>query len=196
MTTKRTFTIIGLRAGGYHSIEAIELTPDILNKKLVRVVGQHRQGKTSLLNLIKTGLGGLSEVQKKEALEKGFYTEVDLIGCGMNLTLGVRVTEYSKGESKGEPKIETFIYSKKADGTTEAPILDGKKLTASEFSKIADTGMTYGFNDVFSNQATDHKKVIEKMYSSELGKLGADIVITKVNSARDLRDKARGVSNL
>jgi len=53
--------------------------------------------------------------------------------------------------------------------------------------------MTYGFNDVFSNQATDHKKVIEKMYSSELGKLGADVVITKVNSARDLRDKARGV---
>lgn len=193
MKEQRQFTIIGIRAGGYHTLEAVELTPDILSKKLVRVVGQHRQGKTSLLNLVKIGLGGLGEVQKREALEKGFYTEVNLIGCGINLFLGVRVSEFSKGESKGEPKIETFIYSKKPDGSTEAPVLDGKKLTAAEFSKMVDTGMTFGFNDVFSNQPTEHKRVIEKMYSSELGKLGADAIIAKVNDARTKRDLARGV---
>lgn len=189
--TQRQFTIIGLKAGGYHSIEAVELTPDILSKKLVRVIGEHKQGKTSLINFVKIAIGGLDEVQKKEALEKGFYTEINLFGCGLNLYLGVRVTEFQKGENKGEPKIETFIYSKKEDGTTETPILDGKKLTAAEFAKIADTGMTFNFDSVFSEHSTDHKKVIEKMYASELGKLGAAEVIAKVNDARADRDLKR-----
>lgn len=190
--SQRQFTIIGLKAGGYHSIEAVELTPDILSKKLVRVIGEHKQGKTSLINFVKIAIGGLDEVQKKEALEKGFYTEINLFGCGLNLYLGVRVTEFQKGENKGEPKIETFIYSKKEDGTTETPILDGKKLTAAEFAKIADTGMTFNFDSVFSEHSTEHKKVIEKMYASELGKLGAAEVIAKVNDARNDRDLKRG----
>ena len=193
MKEQRQFTLIGLRLSKYHTIQAIELTPDILSNKLVRVAGEHRQGKTSVLNGLKMSLGGLSEIQKKEALEKGFLAESHLIGCGLNLFIGIRVTEFSKGESKGEPKLETFIYSKKPDGTIEPPILDGKKLTAAEFSKIVDTGMTFGFSDVFSNQPTEQKRVIEKMYSSELGKLGAEAIISKVNDARTKRDLARGV---
>jgi len=46
---------------------------------------------------------------------------------------------------------------------------------------------------LFSSNATEHRKLIEKLFSEELAKLGVASVVEKINSARQVRDNRRNI---
>ena len=64
--------IIGLTAGEYNTLKAVVLTPDILSKKLIQVVGESGEGKTSLLDLIKYPYPVRTPLRKKIFCQRDF----------------------------------------------------------------------------------------------------------------------------
>ena len=51
MNNQKKVEIIGFEAGNYNTIKVVRLTPDILSKKFIQVVGESGAGKSSLLEL-------------------------------------------------------------------------------------------------------------------------------------------------
>ena len=113
------------------------LTPSLLDKKLIAITGETGNGKSTLLDLIKTSISGSDAIKKKDILEKGYLAEAQLLDGEIKLFVGAKVTEYQKGESKGEPKFEIFLYSKDKNGKQYTPIIDGVPCTASDYVQNA-----------------------------------------------------------
>jgi len=128
--------ILGLRAQGYKSIEAVTLSPDLFTGKLVRVTGDIGNGKTSLMELVQIALSGSDAIAKKDALKTGFLSEVQILDGEHKLFMGVRVRDIERGESKGQPKFETFLFEKDKDGKQYVPVIDGRKATASDYMNM------------------------------------------------------------
>jgi len=105
--------------------------------------------------------------------------------------VGAKVTEYQRGESKGEPKFEIFLYAKDDNGATYTPILDGTKATAGEYVKLLTTDLTFNMASMFTSNQTEHRKLIEKLFKPELDRLGADEVMAKILKAKAHRDGCR-----
>lgn len=185
--------IIGFRANGYKAIEAVVLTPDLLQEKLVRIVGEIGNGKSSLMELMQIALSGSDAVAKKDTLKNGFIAEVQIADGDHKLFMGAKVREISKGENKGEPMFETFLYEKDIDGKPFAPIIDGRKATASDYMSMLHTEITFNMPALFSNNQTEHRKLIENLFSAELKKLGIDAVVERIDHAKKRQDNTRAI---
>ena len=105
--------------------------------------------------------------------------------------MGAKVTEYQRGESKGDPKFEIFLYAKDDNGATYTPILDGTKATAGEYVKLLTTDLTFNMASMFTSNQTEHRKLIEKLFKPELDRLGADEVMARILKAKAHRDGCR-----
>jgi ABC-type dipeptide/oligopeptide/nickel transport system ATPase component len=182
---------IGFRAENSGIIKAVELTPDILSRKMVVVRGESGAGKSSLMKLIQTAVSGTEAIASKNVLEKGYLTEAQLLDGEVKLFVGAKVTEYQRGESKGEPKFEIFLYSKDDKGNAYTPIVDGVKCTAGEYVKMLTTDLTFNMASLFTSNQAEHRKLIEKLFKPELDKLGADAVVAKILEAKKHRDACR-----
>ena len=182
---------IGFRAQNSGIIKAVELTPDLLSKKMLVLKGESGNGKSSLIKLMQTAVSGTEAIASKNVLEKGYLTEAQLLDGEVKLFVGAKVTEYQRGESKGEPKFEIFLYAKDANGNAYTPIVDGVKCTAGEYVKMLTTDLTFNMASLFTSNQAEHRKLIEKLFKPELDKLGADAVVAKILEAKKHRDACR-----
>ena len=185
--------IIGFRANGYKAIEAVVLQPDLLKEKLVRIVGEIGNGKSSLMELMQIALSGSDAVAKKDALKTGFIAEVQISDGDHKLFMGAKVTEFVKGENKGMPKFETFLYEKDIDGKPFVPVIDGRKATASDYMEMLHTEITFNMPLLFSNNQTEHRKLIEGLFSQELKSLGIEAVVARIEDAKKRQDNTRAI---
>ena len=182
---------IGFRAQNSGIIKAVELTPDLLSKKMLVLKGESGNGKSSLIKLMQTAVSGTEAIASKNVLEKGYLTEAQLLDGEVKLFVGAKVTEYQRGENKGEPKFEIFLYAKDDNGNAYTPIVDGVKCTAGEYVKMLTTDLTFNMASLFSSNQAEHRKLIEKLFKPELDKLGADAVVAKILEAKKHRDACR-----
>lgn len=185
--------ILGLRAQGYKSIQAVTLAPDIFTGKLVKVVGEIGNGKSSLLELLQIALSGSDAIAKKDALKTGFLSEVQILDGEHKLFMGVRVRDIERGESKGQPKFETFLFEKDADGKPYTPVIDGRKATASDYMEMLHTDITFNMPVLFTNNQTEHRKLLEKLFENELKKLGVEEVVKRIEEAKKRQDNTRAI---
>lgn len=188
---QKTVKLIGFRAENSGIIRAVELTPDLLSKRMIVLTGDSGNGKSSLIKLMQTAVSGTEAIASKNVLEKGYLTEAQLLDGEIKLFVGAKVTEYQRGESKGEPKFEIFLYAKDDNGATYTPILDGTKATAGEYVKLLTTDLTFNMASMFTSNQTEHRKLIEKLFKPELDRLGADEVMAKILKAKAHRDGCR-----
>lgn len=189
--TKKQLKIIGLKAKDYRTLEAVELTPDIMSNSLIRIIGEHGAGKSSTIDLFKIPLTGLSGNNTKENIGNGFNTELLLFDGEKKVYLGVKIEPIQRGDSKGNPKETWYLYTKKENGDIDPVFLNGEKMTAGSFTKEINTSLTFNIPSLFTKNATEHRKVIEGMFAEELSKLGANEVIKEINAAREVRDTNR-----
>lgn len=191
--TQKQVHIIGLRAEGYKAILSALLTPDLFTGKLVRVTGEIGNGKSSLMELLQIALSGTDAIAKKDALKSGFLSEVQILDGDHKLFMGARVREIERGENKGAPKFETFLYEKDNDGKPFTPVIDGRKATASDYMNMLHTDITFNMPVLFSNNQKEHRELIEKLFKEELQKLGIEAVIERIEAAKKRQDNARAI---
>jgi energy-coupling factor transporter ATP-binding protein EcfA2 len=183
--------LIGLRVKNNGIIQAAELTPDLLSKRLVLVTGNIGNGKSSLLNAAKIATSGTDAIKKTDALPVGFVAEALLLDGEVPIYIGVKTDTYQRGQKAGDKKMETYLYTKDGSGKAVQPIIDGVAWTAAQYWKALTTELTYSINDLFSENQTTHRKLIEKLFKPELDALNADEVVARINEARKRRDEAR-----
>lgn len=191
MKEQKELRLLGFHAENHRNIKVVELTPDLLNKKLIKVIGSEGSGKSSLLELIQTAIAGTDAIKSKSILESGYLTEVQLMDGDVKIWMGVKVRELTKGASKGENVVETFLYTKDADGKIEDYISDGVAWTAAQFVKEINTNLIFDTKSLYTENATEHRKLIEKLFAEDLAKLGAAAKVTEILASKASRDSAR-----
>jgi len=191
MNNQKQVEIIGFEAGNYNTIKVVRLTPDILSKKFIQIVGESGAGKSSLLELLKLPISGTDTIKKKAILEKGFFTQAQLLDGDLNIYIGAKVSEYQRGEKAGDPKFEFYLYSLDENGKQYQPIIDGVAATASEYTKLLTTDLTFKMADMFSENQTIHRKLIESLFKDELNALKADELNASIERRKIERDNAR-----
>lgn len=183
--------LIGLKVLDNNVIKAVELTPDIMSKRLIQIVGESGNGKTTLVESLKTAIGGMNAVAKKDALAPGFLTEAQLTDGEIKIFVGVRKRELTKGERQGDSVVETFLYAKNDEGEMYTPIIDGESATAAKYVKLLTTDLTFSMPALFTENQTVHRKLIESLFKEELDGLGADEVVARIMDCKQERDAAR-----
>lgn len=183
--------ILSFRAENHNIIKAVVLTPDIMSKKLIQLVGESGNGKSTLLEMLQTATAGVAAIKKKDILENGYLSEVLLLDGDIKIYAGAKVTQYQKGGKKGENKFETYLYAKDADGKQYQPLIDGVAATAGKYVEMLTTELTFNMAALFSENQTTHRQLIEKLYKPELEELGADKVVADILAAKKHRDACR-----
>ena len=128
---------------------------------------------------MKAAISGSDAIKKKDILEKGYLAEAQLCDGDIKLFVGAKVTEYQRGENKGEPKFEIFLYAKDDNGKSYQPIIDGVACSSADYVKMLTTELTFSMPDLHSENQSVHRKLIEKLFKPELDALGADEVVEK-----------------
>lgn len=188
---QKQVNLIGLRVKNNGIIQAAELTPDLLQKRLVLVTGNIGNGKSSLLNAAKIATSGTDAIKKSDVLPDGFISEALLLDGEVPIYIGVKTGTYQRGEKAGETKLETYLYTKDANEKRVQPVIDGVAWTAAQYWKALTTELTYSLNDLFSENQSTHRKLIEKLFKPELEALKADEVVERIAEARKKRDASR-----
>lgn len=188
---QKTVKILSFRAENHNIVKAVMLTPDIFNNRLIQLVGESGNGKSTLLEMLQTAVAGTDAIKSKNVLEKGYLSEALLVDGDVKLYVGAKVTEYKRGENAGSPKFETFLYAKDANDKPYTPIIDGVKATAGEYVKLLTTDLTFNMPALFSENQSEHRKLIERLFKPELDALGAEEVVEKILQLKKKRDASR-----
>lgn len=188
---QKTVKIIGFKAQNHNIIKTVVLTPDLLQRRLIQLVGDSGNGKSTLIEMLQTAVAGTDAIKKKSILEKGYLAEAMLLDGEVKLYVGAKVSEYQRGNNAGEPKFEIFLYSKDNNGNEYTPIIDGVKATAASYAKMLNTDLTFNMSALFTENQTEHRKLIESLFKPELDKLGAEAVMARILKAKAHRDACR-----
>ena len=191
MENQQTVRLIGFKAENSGIIKAVELTPDLLSKQLIVIRGESGNGKSYLIKNMQTAISGAEAIVSKNVLEKGYITEAQLLDGDIKLYAGAKVTEYQKGEKKGEKKFETFLYTKDLNGKHCTPIINGIAATAGKYIEMLTTELTFNMPALFSENQTIHRQLIERLYKNELDEIGAEEVAAKIIELKKHRDTCR-----
>ena len=70
-------------------------------------------------------------------------------------------------------------------------VQDGEIFTAKEYSEMLSTSLTFHMDQLFSENQTIHRKLIENLYSDELKGLGSDELVEKIKEKKEDRDAKR-----
>lgn len=191
MTTQKQVKLIGVRVHNHRNIVATLLTPEILSKDVVKLVGVEGSGKTSELDAITTAFAGNEAIKSKSALLPGYLSEIQLSDGDHKIYLGARMAVIGRGENKGESKFETFLFEKTAEGKEKDVMMDGHKWTAAEYQKEITTNLIFSLPKLFSKVWSEHNELIEGLFAKELNKLGLKEKVAEIMAAKDVRDSAR-----
>lgn len=191
MTTQKQVKLIGVRVHNHRNIVATLLTPEILSKDVVKLVGVEGSGKTSELDAITTAFAGNEAIKSKSALLPGYLSEIQLSDGDHKIYLGARMAVIGRGENKGESKFETFLFEKTAEGKEKDVMMDGHKWTAAEYQKEITTNLIFSLPKLFSKVWSEHNELIEGLFAPELNKLGLKEKVAEIMAAKDARDSAR-----
>ena len=188
---QKEVVLLGFRCENHNIIKVVELTPDIMQQQLIQIVGDSGNGKSSLLDGLMTAVHGNDAIKKKDNLQPGFLSEVQLLDGDIKLFVGARKRELTKGQRMGEFEVETYLYAKDDEGKQYTPIIDGEPATAAKYMKLLTTELTFSMPDFFTENQTRHRNLIEKLFSEELNALGADDTVAEIFRLRAVRDEAR-----
>lgn len=147
--------------------------------------------KSTLLNAAKIATAGTDAIKKPDALPDGFVAEALLQDGEVPIYIGVKTDTYSRGEHAGEQKLSTYLYTKDLNGKAVQPIIDGVQWTAAQYWKALTTELTHSLGDLFSENQSDHRKLIEKLFKPELDALHADKLVEEISALRKDRDTKR-----
>ena len=162
------------------------------NVGVIEVIGDMGQGKSSALEGLEMAIAGTSKIKDKSLLDLGFKAEALLVDGTHKIYLAIKVSELSRGINKGDKKFESIIYEKDVDGKIITnPVIDGKKATAGEYTKMLSTALTFRMDDLFSENQTTHRKLIEDLFSKELFDLGVDEIVKSILVLKAIRDNLR-----
>ncbi|MEG0560149.1 MAG: hypothetical protein RR513_06495 [Muribaculaceae bacterium] len=192
---QKTVKLIGVRQENNSCIKATELTPDLLNHRLVTIKGESGNGKSTLIDGIKASLSGTDAIKKKDALDNKYLAEAQLLDGDIKLYVGAKMREIQRGERRGERELDCFLYAKDDNGKQYTPIVDGVAATASSYMKMLTTELTFDMPSLYSENQTVHRKLIEKLFKPELDRLGADDVVERILELKKIRDNARAMSD-
>jgi hypothetical protein len=188
---QKEVTLLGFRCENHNILKIIELTPDLLSKQLIQIVGESGNGKSSLIDALMLASAGTDAIKKKDALLPGFEAEVQLLDGEIKLFVGARKREITRGQRTGEYEFETYLYAKDDQGKQYTPIIDGEVATAAKYMKLLTTDLTFNMADFFTENQPRHRTLIEKLFKDELAQLGAEDTIKEMIATRGVRDEAR-----
>jgi len=191
MITQKQVKLIGVRVQNHRNIVATLLTPEILSKDVIKLVGVEGSGKTSELDAITTAFAGNDAIKSKSSLLPGYLSEVQLSDGDHKIFLGARMAVIGRGDNKGESKFETFLFEKGADGKEKDVMMDGHKWTAAEYQKEITTNLIFSLPKLFSKVWSEHNELIEGLFAPELNKLGIKEKVAEILAAKEKRDSAR-----
>lgn len=191
--TQKVVKLISFELKNYRIIRAVNI--DFQKWKdvgVIEVIGDMGNGKSSLLEGLAMAITGTSQIKDKSLLDLGFKSEALLVDGDHKVYLAIKVTEISRGINKGSQKFESILYEKDEDGKIITnPIIDGKKATASEYTKMLNTTLTFRMSSLFSENQTVHSKLIEDLFSKELQALGVDEIVDEIKKLKADRDFKR-----
>lgn len=190
-TKQKQVKLIGIRVKNNGIIQAAELTPDLLQKRLVLITGETGNGKSTLLNSAKIAVSGTSAIKKSDALQDDFVAEALMRDGDVPIYIGVKTDKFSRGENAGKQKVVTYLYTKDANGKNIQPVIDGVQWTAAQYWSALTTDLTHSLNDLFSENQVVHKRLIENLFRSELGKFDLDKLEKEILELRKERDVKR-----
>lgn len=191
MKEQKELRLLGFHAENHRNVKVVELTPDILGKRLLKIVGEEGSGKSTTLELLQTAIAGTDAIKSKAILDSGYLTEVQLLDGDVKIWLGVKSRELTKGISKGESVIESFLYTKDENGKPSDYISDGISWTAEKYVKEINTNLIFDTKSLFTESPVDHRKLIEKLFAEDLAKLGAAAKVAEILGVKTERDSAR-----
>lgn len=177
------------KCDNYKSIKHIELKHDTLDNKIIQVRGEIGSSKSSLFEGLNIALSGKDGIQNTTHLEEGFASEVCLMDGDKPIFLGAKIHTTKLGEKS----FKTFVYSKDENGKKVDVMFNGEKATAKKLHEALTTDITFNMADLFSPNQTIHKKLITKLFSSELEKIGVDEYLERIKKAKALKDKTRAI---
>lgn len=185
--------LIGIKVGNFRNIVATELTPDILGQRLIVVKGREGQGKTTELQGIQSAIAGPDALASKNGLKSGFISEAQLSDGDHKIFMGCRVRELAKGANAGETTFETFLYEKDENGKPKPVLIDGHKWSAKDYANEICTNLIFDVPSLFTKSQPEHRALIEKLFASELHKLGASAKVAEILEAKKQRDSCRAL---
>jgi len=185
--------LISFELKDFRIIKAVKLDFDKWkDTNVLEVIGDIGNGKSSLLEGLEIATTGASHIKDKSLLDLGFKSEVLLSDGEHKIYMGVKVVEITRGENKGKPKFETYLYEKDLDGKLVSnPIIDGKKATAKEYTDLLSTALTFRMADMFSENQTIHRNLIQELFAKELSELGVEELLDRIMLVKADRDSAR-----
>lgn len=188
--------IIGLKVnnqmGILHSCE-LKFDP---NNVLIAVKGEVGSGKTTLQKSLSLGTKGSDTLKDDKKLYGDIDQEVQLLDGDVNIFVGCKT---------GKKGIDYVIYTKDIEGKiVKNPVVDGVKLTPSEYLKSLQTALTWRMDELTSENLTTQKNILLELYKPDLANIGvvfdkknknySDSILGKIDEAintRTLKDFKR-----
>ena len=166
--------IVGLSVNNkFGGLEATNLTFNP-NNKIVIVKGEVGSGKTTLNKALSIPTKGTKTLEDKK-----------LYGDNINLTAQLTDGDHNvfvNAKSDKNGKIVHTIYTIDKDGNKlKDVVIDGSKLTPSNYLKSLQTELTWRLDELTSENPTVQRNLLLELYSNELSSVG--VVFDKKNPA-------------
>ena len=193
MENQKVVRLLGIRVLNDKTVRAVELDFDkFKDGHVVELIGKNGAGKSTVVKGAMSAISGGKSIKDKELLALGLTHEIKLADDPLEVFMGYRVREKSSGVNKGEPINESYLYTRNLEGKVDHnPVIDGISMNASKYEKIITTPITFGMEELYSDNQTIVRKRIEDIYASQLSGLGAEKFTLKVSETRKVRDDLR-----
>ena len=135
------------------------------NSNLIIIKGEVGSGKSTLQQSLSLGTLGSETLKYDKALYGKIDQEVQLLDGDTPIFVGC------KSNDKG--KLAYVIYTKDEEGNiAKDPVVDGVKLTPSDYLKSLQTALTWRMEELTSQNPTVQKKLLLELYKTDLVKVG------------------------
>jgi len=169
---KQQVNITNIRATKFGVFEAINLDLEQFKNGIIAVKGNAGEGKSTLQSLIRVGAQGRNAIGDSDKYGDEWESEIQLSD-------GDRKIFISAKKKEGETPVFS-LYEKDGDGKKVlTPIIDGVKATPAKYMEQIATEMTFGIKSFLSDDNTEHKKFMFKLFKPELEKQG--VIFDKKN---------------
>lgn len=132
---------------------------------LIVIKGEVGSGKTTLRKSLSLGTLGSDTLKADKALYGKIDQEVQLLDGDTPIFVGCKTND------KG--KLLYVIYTKDIEGKiVKDPVIDGVKITPSEYLKNLQTALTWRMDELTSENTTVQKRLLLELYKTDLAHVG------------------------
>lgn len=165
MDQQKEVKIIGFNINQQLGIlKAVQIRFDKDNK-LIAIKGEVGSGKTTLKRGLELGTTGSESLRDDKQLYGNIDEEIQLLDGNTPVFVGCK-----SNKSGG---LDYVVYSKGQDGKKiKDPIIDGVKATPVSYLKSMQTALTWRMNELTSENTTEQRNILLRLYKSDLTELG------------------------